>query len=449
MRLFKTILSGLLGIIFLLTFLAFPYADGTPKNSVISVRVENTVTAGTAKHIKRALQLAAEKEASAVVIMLNTPGGLVSSTLDIIQAMSASNIPIITYVSPQGAIAASAGTFILLNGHIAAMSPGTTCGAAMPVTMAEPVGTPQAADQKTINFLAGHMRSIAEERSRPGDLAERFVKENLTLNNKEALEMKVIDLVAEDIKDLLTRIDGTEIKHPSGLITLHTANAEINEVTMDSSESIIGIIGNPMVAIILLLLGFYGLIIGFSTPGFLIPEVLGSISLILGLFGLGLFETNITAGLLIILGIGLLIAELFTATYGILAVGGLASLVLGIVLLPVEPLMPNTWFRDFKVLALGLAGVSAVFILIVVAGIWRLRSLGRSFEDEFSDQLGLVIQDLKPQGQIRVRGEIWSARLIDSGEVKRGEKVRVVNREGLLLLVKPLNGFDKEKGKED
>ena len=184
------------------------------------------VTSGTARNIQRGLRLAEKEQADAVVILLNTPGGLVSATLEIIQDMSASSLPVLTYVNPQGAIAASAGTFILLNGHIAAMSPGTTCGAAMPVTMAAPGDEPAAADQKTINFLAGHMKSIAAERGRPGDLAERFVTENLVLNNNEALEKKVVDLNAADLTELLREVHGKTVQTSAGERVLNTLDRE-------------------------------------------------------------------------------------------------------------------------------------------------------------------------------------------------------------------------------
>ncbi len=191
--------------LFLLFLLLLCYSMPQPAAAeqpvIYSISVNDMVTAGTAKHIQRGLILAEKNSADAVVILLNTPGGLVTATLDILQAMSASNIPVITYVGPQGAIAASAGVFILINGHIAAMSPGTTCGAAMPVTMPAPGEETRAADQKTINFLAGHMKSTAAERGRPADLAEKFVTENLTLENNEALEQRIVDLNANSLSE--------------------------------------------------------------------------------------------------------------------------------------------------------------------------------------------------------------------------------------------------------
>jgi len=398
----------LLLIVFSL-IMAWPTAicseEEEPEHIVYTVKVENTVTAATAQHIKRGIKLAEDHGASALVLLINTPGGLVTPTLEIIQDISAARVPVISYVSPRGAIAASAGTFILLGGHLAAMSPGTTCGAAMPVNISNPLDNPQAADQKTINFLAGHMKSIAVERGRSGELAENFVKENLTLNYHEAFDNGMVDIVAADLKELLIKIHG----------------------------------------MILLMLGIYGLIIGFSSPGFFFPEVLGSLSLILGLYGLGLFETNLTAALLLVLGIGLLLAEVFTPTYGILGVGGVIAIISGIMFFPVEPIMPLSWFNDLKIMALGLGLISALFLSIVLMGILRLRKLRIAHDDrEFIRQAGTVVGALKPYGQIKVQGEIWQALSKNGTSIAIGEKVKIIERQGILLIVELSSAEEKD-----
>ncbi len=427
--------------------LSFPAAllaaDG--KSSVYTIKVENTVTAGTAKYINRGIKMAEREKADAVIILINTPGGLVSATLDIIQDISGSAVPVVTYVTPKGAIAASAGTFILLDGHIAAMSPGTTCGAAMPVNISVPGDAPKPADQKTVNFLAGHMKSIAEERGRPADLAEAFVKENLTLNYNEALDRGVVDVIAADLDELLKKIHGMKVETKAGIIELNTRAAEVKHLKMSTDEKFIDVVSNPTMAMIFLMLGIYGLIIGFNSPGFFLPEVLGSISLILGLYGLGLFEVNLAAGLLIILGIGLLIAEAFTPTYGILGAGGGVSLVLGVLFFPVEPLMPRDWFAAFRFMALGIGLVGAVFLFVVLAGIFRLRRLKVTHSDsEFFNKEGRVIRVLNPEGQVRIQGEIWKASAKGGNTIPEGELVKVVERQGMLLIVEPLAEAAKE-----
>ena len=408
------------------------------------INVDDTVTAGTARNIQRGLSLAEKNQADAVIILLNTPGGLVSATLDIIRDMSASNLPVLTYVGPQGAIAASAGTFILLNGHIAAMSPGTTCGAAMPVTMSAPGDAPKAADQKTTNFLAGHMKSIAEERGRPGDLAERFVTENLVLNNNEALEKKVVDLNATDLNELLQKVHGMTVQTNAGSRRLDTSGARVETLPLNTNERLIHLVSNPTLAMILLMLGIYGLIIGFYSPGFFLPEVLGAISLILGLFGMGLFQGNLAAALLILLGIGLLAAELFTPTYGILGVGGVASIILGILFFPTEPLMPPVWFSAFKAAALGVGIAGALFVFVVVLGLARIRRQKPVHgEAEFLDATAVVMEKLNPGGLVKIKGEIWQAVSKDGHTIQEGEKVRVFERQGITLLVGHFESVEK------
>lgn len=427
--------ASLMMIILAAVIWPIPVKSQNEQPLVYTVSVEDTVTMGTAKNIRRAIVHAQNQGADALVILINTPGGLVDATLDIIQDISQAQIPVITYVTPQGAIAASAGTFILMGGHVAAMSPGTTCGAAMPVTMTAEGGGTQAADQKTINFLAEHMRSIAQERGRPGDTAEKFVLENLSLNNQEALKQGMIDGIAKNLEALLADLDGREVSTAAEKVILNTTGAQIIDVEMTTEEKLTHIISNPTLAVIFLMLGIYGLIIAFSTPGFFLPEVLGSICLILGLFGLGLFEVNLTAGLLIILGIVLLIAELFTPTYGVLGVGGVASMVLGIAFLPMEPMMPVKWFDAFRGMAIGTGIVGAGFVFIVLRGVYNLRKIKpMQGEAEFADNIGMAIEDLAPAGQVKIRGEIWQA-VSRSGEIAAGQKVKVTAREGIKLVV--------------
>ena len=411
-------------------------ADSKP-HSIYTLDIDDMVTVGTAKYVKRVISTAEQNNAEAVIIKLNTPGGLVSATLTISQDMAASRVPVITYVAPQGAIAASAGTFILIGGNLAAMAPGTTCGAAMPVVMPAPGESSRQADEKTINFMAEHMRSIAQERGRPPDIAERFVKENLSLSYKEAHRQGVVDYIADNLEDLLKAVNGREVMVHGGMKQLNTLNAEIINIEMSSDEKFISLLSNPTLAIILLMLGIYGLIIGFSSPGFLLPEVLGGIGLILGLYGLGLFEVNVAAVLLILLGVGLLVAEAFTPTYGVLAIGGVASIVFGIMFFPVEPLMPIDWYAAFKTMAFGIGLVGAGFLLVMIMGIIRIRRLQTVHGDhEFKTGTGKVVKTLEPHGMVRIRGETWMAVSNDDSRIEEGELVDVVERRGMKLVVR-------------
>lgn len=405
---------------------------------VYSIRVEGTVTAGTTSHIQRGIEKAEEDGAEALLILLNTPGGLVNATIDIISSMISAEVPIITYVHPQGGIAASAGTFILLGGHQAFMSPGSTIGAAMPVTM-DPEGGSAPADDKTVQFLAGHMRSIAEARNRPGEVAERFVMENLTLNSSEAIELEIIDGTAGSIPALLEDIHGLEVVLDTETVTLNTRDIETQPIEKNTRDTITHLISNPQIAFILFLVGVYGLVIGFNAPETFFPEVLGAIALVLALYGLGLFEVNIFAALMILLGIGFIIAEAYTPTYGILGTGGVISMVIGILYLPGEPLVSDRWIAEFRTLAIGAGVIASVLLIIIVAGIYRLRkSKAVHGEDEFADAVATVSETLDPEGLIKVKGELWRAKAENSNTIQEGEKVRVLKREGMVCIVEAL-----------
>lgn len=413
---------------------SIPPAVAEDKPLVYVLEIEGTVTLGTTRHIERGLQEAQANQVDACIISLNTPGGLVDATLDIILKMSAAPFPIITYVSPEGGIAASAGTFILLNGHIAAMSPGTTCGAAMPVTIAPSDEGSQTADQKTINFLAGHMESIAKERGRPTDLAGQFVTENLVLNNGEALDKGVVEFIAADKEELLNKVHGLEVEVNGKTQVVNTAGARIVTVPVSISEQAMSLISDPNLAMLFLTIGIFGLIIGFYSPGFVLPEVMGAICLVLGLVGIGLFQGNLAAGLLVILGIGLIVAEIFTPSFGIMGIGGLLSLVIGVLLFPNEPLMPERWFVTFRNTALGVGLVGAAFLAIIVMGLAKLR--GKSpIHGNMQSLQGVVISDLNPSGSVRINGEIWKAEVNNGHVISQGESVRVVDQQGLLLVV--------------
>ncbi len=403
---------------------------------VYTLKVEGMVTAGTTNHIRRSIEVAEKDGAEALVILLNTPGGLVNATLDIVGDMISADVPIITYVSPQGGIAASAGTFIMIGGHKAAMAPGTTIGAAMPVMVRPDEEGSAAADDKTILFLAGHMKSIAEARDRPGDIAERFVTENLTLSGGEALELGVIDLIESNLDSLLNSLDGERIELESGIVTLNTSNASTREMEKTTQEKITHLVSNPQITFVLLLIGVYGLIIGFSSPGTFVPEVLGAISLLLALYGLGLFEVNLFAALLMVLGVGLLVAEALTPTYGVLGVGGVISMVLGILYLPVEPLVSDRWLAQFRFMAFGIGIIGSVVLVIMLAGIYRLKKSPIIHGSrEFMMDVARVVETIDPEGLIMVRGELWKARSAGGEKIEKDMQVRIIDRENMTCIV--------------
>lgn len=428
-------------LIICLLFAAPPPPAGADQSpSIYVAEINDTITSGTAAFIARVVNSAERDQVRAIVIILDTPGGIVSPTLDIVKLINDSPVPVITYVAPIGAVSASAGTFILLSGHIAAMAPGTTCGAAMPVQISGQ-GRHDEADEKTIKFMAEHIESIAELRNRPVNIAGSFVNENLSLSNRDALTQRVIDIEAATLQDLLARSNGKTVRTKSGDYLLNTADAGLQYIEMNVKERFIHNINNPMLAMLLIIVGLYGLIFALHSPGFFLPEIIGSISFILGLYGIGLFAVNISAGLLILLGLALLIAEAHTPTSGILGVGGIASLVLGILLFPVEPLLPFAWWSSFRLMAIGTGVIGAGLLVIILRGIWGLRRFAPVHgESEFASRHAVVVKDLNPVGLVQVQGEIWQARTSNEAPLPKGSRVRILKKQGLGLLVERING---------
>ncbi len=416
-------------------------AQQNPEYEILSISVEGTITAGTTQFLKQSIEDAEKEEYDALLLTIDTPGGLVDATLDIMQGMLNASIPIITYVHPRGAIAASAGTFITLAGHVAAMAPGTTIGAAMPVTMQPGQEGQEEASEKTITFLAGHMRNIAEERGRPTEQAEQFVTENLTLGAAAAEEDGMIDVVADDIDDLLAQLDGRQVSVAGEEVTLNTANADLTEKEMTTGQRISSFISNPQVAFILLMLGIYGIFFGLSMPGTFVPEVIGAVSLILGLFGLGMFDISVLGIALIVIGVILFVVEAFTPTFGIFTTLGAVALVVGALSLPVEPMLPETWYREFIVTVLGMVAVTIGFFTLVILKVITVSRKSRVHEHfGMKGFSGRATEDLDPEGRIRIRGEWWKARSAGGERIPKESSVTVRDQEGMVLIVEKNSG---------
>ena len=423
----------------LFAFVAYGGGVEEGKRVIYVLNLEGTITEGSTLNVVEGFKEAEEIGAEAVLVELDTPGGLVGSTLEITKVIMNSKVPVITYVTPKGAIAASAGSFILVSGNIAAMSPGTTTGSAMPVEIGLEGRKP--ADNKTINFFAGHMESIAASRGRNATQAKRFVTENDALNETTALERGIIDLIAEDETELLNKVDGMTVKIGGKNHTLATKNASLYIKKKTVRSSFLELISNPQIALILLMVGIYGLIFGFMSPGTYVPEMIGAICLILGLYGMGLFGVNMFGVLLIIIAVILFIAEALTPTFGILTVGGAVCLIIGALILPNEPLLFNPeseWFEGFLLTVIGIAAASAAFFLFAVGAVLVARR--RKAKVGAEDLIGKITKaETKidaDAGTIKTRGEIWNARTLDGETINEGEKVVIVDREGLTLIVK-------------
>ncbi len=414
---------------------ASPEAGGP----VVVIEVEGTITAGQLSFISRQIKESVERGAQLFVLLLDTPGGLVDATIDITKTMMSASIPVAVLVTPAGAIAASAGSFIILSSDIAAMTPGTTVGAAHPVQITAEGSTP--ADDKTTTFLAEHLRNLANNKGRPADLAEKFVLENLTLSAEDAHEAGVINYLAKDLRDFLEQLDGTVVEKDGRDYPLQPAAAELIYPEMNAREKMQNLLSDPQVAFFLLMLGLLGLYFGFSNPGTFVPEVIGGILLVMGVYGIGLFDTSTTGVLLLLLGVSLLVAEIFTPGFGVLGIGGAISLMAGAVMLPLEPLMSTEWYHSFRLTAVGI--VLAVVLLVaaisyaVIYSRRRWKDGGSYFQPPTK---GIAVSELNPEGQIKARGELWLARSDDGSTIPQGTEVEIIRAETLFLWVRPLDG---------
>ncbi len=404
---------------------------------VYVAELEGAVTAGQNTFLHRQVEKAREVDAQLFILVLNTPGGLVDATLKMNELFLNAEMPIAVLVAPSGAIAGSAGAFILVSSDIAAMAPGTTVGAAQPVAIS-PEGT-QETDEKTVQFYSAHLRSMAREQGRPEDLAEKFVTENLTLNAREALEEGMIEYLAGSVSELMDELDGTEIEKQGVTYALNTAKAEIQRDEMTLSERLQNWVSDPQISFLVLMAGFLGIYFGLSAPGTIVPEVSGLILLILGIYGLGLFDTNTTGIVLILLGAGLIAAEIFTSGFGILGIGGAASLAAGAILLPMEPLMASDWYTTFLITVVGTVLGLLLIVLVVAQRVIQSRRTYTGGSTYFKPpEKGVAAEDLKPEGMIRARGELWKARSEDGSTIPAGSEVEIVRAETLKLWVRPL-----------
>ena len=414
---------------------------------VLLLEIDGVITAGKAAFIERQLSELEPGQVEAVVIRMDTPGGLVDATLSLARSFGATPFPVVVVVEPMGAIAASAGAFILVSSDVAVMAPGTTVGAASPIALSP--GGEQEADDKTATFLAGHMRSLARERNRPEDVAERFVTENLTLDASEALEKGIIDFNAPNVEAALETIHGFEVEKGGVTFTLSTRDATLVEGEMNLRERVQDQVSDPQIAFLLLMAGAMGLYLGFGMPGTFIPEVLGGIALVLGIYGLGMFDTNTAGIVLLLLGAALLAAEVLTSGFGILGIGGGISLLIGAILLPREPLMAPDWYPTFMSVAVAVAlGVTLVSFGIVYV-FFRSRRQWKDKAGVFFKpaQQATAMETLSPRGTVKMRGEIWNAVSEDGSTIEQGTTVEVTGQEGLVLKVKQ-QASEQEQGSD-
>jgi membrane-bound serine protease (ClpP class) len=403
-------------------------ADGAP--TVFVLDVDGTVNPALADYIIKGIQKAQEKKAACVVIRMDTPGGMVSSTKTIIKEMINAKLVVVVYVAPSGSSAASAGALITMGADVAAMAPGTNIGAAHPVGGGgEEISSTMS--EKVINDLTAYMRGVVTKRGRNAEWAEKAIRESISITAKEALDIKVIDLIADSLSDLVDKLDGRKVEKDSQTVVLHTKGARLERVAAGWRFRILDAIANPNIAYLLMMLGGLGIMMELYHPGLIFPGVVGGISLLLALFALQVLPVNYVGILLIILAVILFILEIKVASFGLLAIGGIISMTLGSVMLfeTGETAMRVSW----TVIIPTVAAVSAFFIfaigLVMRAHMKRPRTGGQGLIGE----VGIALSDLDNEGKVAVHGEYWNARA--DRRIPQGERVRVVRVESLWLIV--------------
>jgi membrane-bound serine protease (ClpP class) len=460
---------------------------------VAYITVDGPISPVSADYIQTQIEKAEEEELDLVVLALDTPGGLVSSTRDIVKAILGSEVPIAVYVSPPGARAASAGVFITMAAHVAAMAPGTNIGAAHPVNMgggnplapgkddqkeeegrrkeetgkgeeqnagrrtqdaedestsepgtrnSEPESGAPATDdvmgQKVLNDLVAFARSIAEKNGRNADWAERAVRESVSVTETKALELNVIDYIAEDLDELLEAIDGTTVKVSGEEIVLAVKGSTVLERPMGWRYRVLGSLSDPNVAYILMMLGIYGLFFELANPGVILPGVLGGIFLILAFFSFQVLPINYAGFLLIIVAVILFILEVTVVSYGMLSVGGVASLFLGSVMLfdSAEP-----YYKLSLSLVIGVTVFTALFFVLGLGLVIRdMRKKPSTGMEGMVGEVGTVTVALSPEGTVKVHGEIWKAK--SSTNIESGTKVTVKAVEGMVVTVEEIQNAE-------
>ncbi len=439
-----SVLAWVFGLLSLM-FASVLHAQNEP-GVVYIAEIRGIINPPAANYLGRVLDEAEAADASLLVLELDTPGGLDSSMREMIQAILGSPVPVATYVSPSGSRAASAGLFILVASHVAAMSPGTNTGAASPVGLGG--NTDDTTTKKVVNDAAATIRSLAERRNRNTEWVERAVRESVSVTAQEALELNVIDLVVPSLDDLLQQLDGRTVETVAGPVELQVSTAPRRRVSMNFAERLLHTISDPNIAFILLSVGSIGIIAELYSPGALVPGITGVISLILAFFALGNLPTNWAGAALIGLAAILLIAELQTDGTGVLAIGGLVAFALGGLILfrpletasPVRPdLRVSLWLLGVTVIAL------AAFFFLVIGQVIRARFAPvQTGQEHYIGETAQVRQDLNPQGRVWFQGQAWFARTTEEQEIEAGKTVRIVGIDGLTLIVEPVIEDERE-----
>ena len=409
-------------------------ANAFGSNSIIVIEVEGAINPVVAEFVTNEIRSANTSSEELIVIRMDTPGGLDASMRKIIKAIQSSKIPVASFVSPSGSRAASAGTFITIASHIAAMEPGTNIGAAHPVNLMGG-GTGEQAkvmEDKVVNDASAYIRSLAEQRGRNAHWAELSVRKSVSVSAEEAKRLNVIDLVAANLDSLVLALDKREVKLRGSIITLNTAERNITFKEMNSRQRILDIIASPNVAYVLMILGLVGLYFELSNPGLILPGVVGSISLVLALYAMQTLPINYAGLLLIILGVVLLIAEVNVMSYGLLAMSGAISIFLGSIMLidSDDPAMQISKMILYP--TLGMTFLFSIGSIYLAKKAHQLRTT--TGMEGLLGEIGVVKETLNPEGRVLIHGEMWKAE--SDTVISVGEKVSVEVVKGLKIQVR-------------
>jgi membrane-bound serine protease (ClpP class) len=394
------------------------------------VEINDPITPVVAEYIIKSINEAEADQARCLIIQLDTPGGLDLAMRDIIKRIMASEVPVVVFVGPSGARAASAGALITLAAHIAAMAPGTNIGAAHPVSLGGK--TDEVMEAKVANDAAAYIESIAEKRGRNTQWAINAVRESVSISETEALNENVIDLLADDLDDLILKIDGREVEMPFGPTTLETEGAEVNPKKMGFRDIVLKALANPNIAYILLMAGLAGLYFEFSNPGAIFPGVIGGISMILAMYSMQTLSANYAGVLMILLAVVLFILELKISSFGLLALGGAVALTLGSLML-FDSSVPAMRV-SLSVIVPTVVLVSSVFLLAIWLVVKAQRSRPTTGKEGLLNLIGEARTDIAEQGRVFVHGENWNAR--SDSPIPEGARVRVVGVDGMVLTVR-------------
>ena len=401
---------------------------------VLLATYDGVINPVSVEYLHDALASAQESGAQALIISLNTPGGLDTSMRLIIKDITGATIPVVVYVSPSSGRAASAGVFITMAAHVAAMAPGTNIGAAHPVAMGGGE-MDRTMKEKVENDSVAYIKSIAEQRGRNVAWAEDAVRKSVSVTEREALKLKIVDLVVEDMPALLKQLDGRTIPLQSGPTVLHTADAAVREFPMGLRLELLKTLSDPNIAYLLMTIGTIGIMAELYNPGAILPGIVGAISLILAFYSFQSLPVNYAGVLLFLLGLVFFILEASVTSYGLLAIGGVIAMLLGSVMLiktDVE-FLQISWSVILPVVAL-----AAAFSLFMVGmGVRAMRRRPATGREEMVGLVGIVKTALTPHGQMAVHGELWEA--ISDRPLQPGDKAEVIRVDGLRLYVKPLS----------